>query len=275
MNPISPTDLIRERYGSNTFNPEHLWNETLATLLSHRSVRAYLPDALPSQTLETLIAAAQAAATSSNLQTWSVVAIEDPAQKNTLAQLAGNQEHINQCPLFLVWLADLARLDYLAAQRNMPVAGLEYLEMFVTAVVDAALAAQNATLAAESLGLGTVYIGGIRNQPEQVAKTLQLPPHLFAVFGLCVGYPDRAKLAAVKPRLPQAAILHRETYNLVGQDPAIGEYNEVMQQFYESQQMNVAGDWVEHSLKRVATAQALGGRDRLREQLHRLGFPLL
>jgi nitroreductase len=91
MNPLSPTDLIRERYGSNTFNPEHLWNETLTTLLSHRSVRAYLPDALPSQTLETLIAAAQAAATSSNLQTWSVVAIEDPARKSTLAQLAGNQ----------------------------------------------------------------------------------------------------------------------------------------------------------------------------------------
>jgi nitroreductase len=275
MNPLSPTDLIRERYGSNTFNPEHLWNETLTTLLSHRSVRAYLPDALPSQTLETLIAAAQAAATSSNLQTWSVVAIEDPARKSTLAQLAGNQEHINQCPLFLVWLADLARLDYLAAQRNLPAAGLDYLETFVTAVIDASLAAQNATLAAESLGLGTVYIGGIRNQPEQVAKTLQLPPHLFAVFGLCVGYPDLAKLAAVKPRLPQAAVLHRETYNLVRQDAAITEYNEVMQQFYESQQMNVAGDWVEHSLKRVATAQALSGRDQLREQLHRLGFPLL
>ena len=108
-----------------------------------------------------------------------------------------------------------------------------------------------------------------------IYQTLQLPPHLFAVFGLCVGYPDRAKLATVKPRLPQAAVLHRETYNLAQQDAAITEYNEVMQQFYESQQMNVAGDWVEHSLKRVATAQALGGRDRLREQLHRLGFPLL
>ena len=83
MNPLSPTDLIRERYGSNAFNPEHLWDETLATLLSHRSVRAYLPDALPSQTLETLIAAAQAAATSSNLQTWSVVAIRQADASRT------------------------------------------------------------------------------------------------------------------------------------------------------------------------------------------------
>ncbi|WP_036479433.1 NADPH-dependent oxidoreductase [Myxosarcina sp. GI1] len=275
MHLLNPTDLIRERYGSNVFNPEHLWNETLATLLSHRSVRAYLPDELPPQTLETLIAAAQSAATSSNLQTWSVVAVQDPSRKNTLAQLAGNQAHIRQCPLFLVWLADLARLDYLAAQQGMTSDGLNYLEMFVTAVIDAALAAQNATIAAESLELGTVYIGGIRNQPKQVAETLQLPPHLFAVFGMCVGYPDLANLAAVKPRLPQAAVLHYETYDLTQQEAAIARYNEVMQQFYASQQMNVSGDWVEHSLKRVATVQSLGGRDRLREVLRQLGFSLL
>jgi hypothetical protein len=114
----------------------------------------------------------------------------------------------------------------------------------------------------------------MRNQPEKVAETLQLPPHLFAVFGLCVGYPDPAKPAAIKPRLPQAAVLHRETYNLAPQAEAIAQYNEVMRQFYESQQMNVAGDWVEHSLQRVATAQALNGRDRLKEILQRLGFPL-
>lgn len=274
MNPPNPANLIEDRYGVSAFNPDHLWNETLTTLLSHRSVRAYLPDALPSQTLEMLIAAAQAAATSSNLQTWSVVAVEDPARKETLAQLAGNQAHIRQCPLFLVWLADLARLHALAAQREMPAAGLDYLEMFVMATIDAALAAQNATIAAESLGLGTVYIGGMRNQPERVAETLQLPPHLFAVFGLCVGYPDPAKPAAIKPRLPQSAVLHRETYNLAQQEAAIAQYNEVMQQFYQSQQMNVAGDWAEHCLKRVATVQALNGRDRLREALQRLGFLL-
>jgi hypothetical protein len=122
--------------------------------------------------------------------------------------------------------------------------------------------------------LGTVYIGGIRNQPEQVAATLDLPPHLFAVFGLCVGYPDPAKPAVIKPRLPQAAVLHRETYSLAQQEAAIVQYSEVMQQFYQSQQMQVAGDWVEHSLKRVATAEALSGRDSLKESLQQLGFSL-
>ena len=274
MNTPNAAALLRERYGIDPFKPDRFWNETLTTLLSHRSVRAYLPDALPAQTLEALVAAAQSAATSSNLQTWSVVAIEDPVRKETLSQLAGNQAHIRQCPLFLVWLADLARLQQLALQRGLPAAGLYYLEMFLTATIDATLAAQNATIAAESLGLGTVYIGGIRNQPERVAATLQLPPHLFAVFGLCVGYPDESKPTAIKPRLPQSAVLHRETYDLASQAGAIAQYNEVMQQFYATQHMSVTGDWVEHSLKRVATAQALGGRDRLKESLQRLGFPL-
>lgn len=274
MNTPNATALLDERYGTDAVSVDRPWNETLTTLLSHRSVRAYLPDLLPPQTLESLIAAAQSAATSSNLQTWSVVAVEDPARKDTLAQLAGNQAHIRQCPLFLVWLTDLARLHFLAEQRGLSTTGLDYLEMFVTATVDASLAAQNATIAAESLGLGTVYIGGIRNHPEQVTATLELPPHLFAVFGLCIGYPDPAKPAAVKPRLPQAAVLHQETYRLEQQEGAIAEYNAIMQRFYESQKMSVAGDWVEHSIKRVATAEALGGRDRLKDVLQRLGFPL-
>ena len=274
MNPSTPTELLHDRYGSDQFELDCCWNETLTTLLAHRSVRAYRSDPLPSQTLELLVVAAQSAATSSNLQTWSVISVEDPERKATLAQLAGNQVHIRQCPLFLVWLTDLARLHHLASQRGLPAEGLDYLEMFVTATVDAALAAQNATIAAESLGLGTVYIDGIRNQPEAVAELLGLPPHLFAVFGLCVGYPDPAKQAAVKPRLPQPAVLHREMYNLDQQQEAVVQYNEVMRQFYESQQMDVAGDWVEHSVKRVATAQALGGRDHLRESLQKLGFRL-
>lgn len=270
----TPTDLLQARYGTNSFTIDRLWNDTLTTLLSHCSVRAYRTDPLPDQTLELLIAAAQSAASSSNLQTWSVVAVTDPDRKAHLSQLAGNQDHIRQCPLFLVWLADLARLHYLAAQRQQSAAGLDYLEMFVTATIDAALAAQNATLAAESLGLGTVYIGAIRNQPEPVAATLQLPPHLFAVFGLCVGYPDPDQPAAIKPRLPQSAVLHRETYSLSEQATAIEQYNEIMRQFYQSQQMNVQGDWTDHSINRIATVGSLNGRDRLREILQRLGFPL-
>lgn len=270
----NPTELLRSRYGTIPFNPEIDWNDCLTTLLSHRSIRAYLPDALPPGTLELMVASAQSAATSSNLQTWSVVAVEDAERKERLSYLAGNQAHIRQCPLFLVWLADLARLAGVAESRGLPHEGLDYLEMFVMATVDAALAAQNAAIAAESLGLGIVYIGGMRNHPEEVAAVIGLPPHVFAVFGMCVGYPDPDKTAAIKPRLPQKAVLHRETYKQAPQQEAIAEYNEVMKAFYTSQQMNVPGDWSEHSSKRVATPESLSGRDRLREALNNLGFRL-
>ncbi|MBD2207147.1 NADPH-dependent oxidoreductase [Calothrix sp. FACHB-1219] len=267
------TELLHHRYGTSSVNAELPENDFISSLLSHRSIRAYLPDALPSGTLETLVAAAQSASTSSNLQTWSVIAVEDPSRKEKLSQLANNQAHIRQSPLFLVWLADLARLSNLAESRGLPHEGLDYLEMFLMAAIDAALAAQNAVVAAESLGLGTVYIGALRNKPEEVAEVLGLPKQVFAVFGLCVGYSDRAVETAIKPRLPQTTVLHRETYKPASEED-IAVYNQAMQAFYKSQKMNIPGDWTEHSAKRVAFAQSISGRDRLREALNNLGFEL-
>lgn len=266
------SDALRRRYGVLEALPDAAWNDTLALLLRHRSVRAYLNQPLPEGTLEALVAAAQSASTSSNLQAWSVIAVEDPARKDRLATLAGNQGQIRTSPLFLVWLADLSRLEQIAARRDMPHAALDYTEMFVLGVIDAALAAQNAVIAAESLGLGIVYIGAIRNRPLDVAAELNLPPRVFPVFGMCIGWPDPARPAEVKPRLPQSSVLHRETY--AGAEEPITRYNATMRAFYEEQRMNVSGDWAEHSAQRIAGPQALSGRDSLRAAIERLGFEL-
>ena len=138
------------RYGGDSVPAAGPWNAHLDLLLSHRSVRGYRPDPLPEGTLETLIAAAQSAATSSNLQTWSVIAVTDPDAKAQLAAASNNQRHIEQCPLFLVWLADLSRNERLGAQENTDLETIPYLETFLVAAIDAALAAQNAVIAAES-----------------------------------------------------------------------------------------------------------------------------
>lgn len=270
----SISHLLRLRYGDSDSLPHVAWSETLELLLKHRSVRAYTPDPLPVGTLEAMVAAAQSASSSSNLQVWSVVAVEEHARKARLAHLAGNQAHITDCPLFLVWLADLARLARVAAQRDIPYAGLDYTEMFILSVVDATLAAQNAVVAAEALGLGVVYIGGIRNHPLDVAAELQLPPRVFPVFGLCVGVPNDARPADIKPRLPQDAVVHRETYAADQQDAAVERYNQMMTPFYRDQQMRVNGDWAQHSARRVAGPQSLSGRDTIREALRQLGFDL-
>ena len=144
-------------------------NPVIESLLGHRSVRAFLPDPVAESALALMVAAAQSAATSSNLQAWSVIAVQDAERKARLATLVGGQAHVRECPLLLVWIADLSRLDRVGVLTGVPARANDYLEMFLVATVDAALAAQNAVVAAESLGLGTVYIGAMRNHPEAVA----------------------------------------------------------------------------------------------------------
>ena len=85
---LSAADALALRYGAEASPQGGPWNEHIALLLSHRSIRGYRPDALPDSTLETLVAAAQSAATSSNLQTWSVIAVTDPDKKAALAKVA-------------------------------------------------------------------------------------------------------------------------------------------------------------------------------------------
>jgi nitroreductase len=278
--PVSATSspdaahaLLNQRNRDGALDPPAVWNDTLETILSHRSVRGFLPDALPDGTLELLVASAQSASTSSNLQVWSVVAVRDPDRKARLSRLAGDQQFIPDAPLLLIWLADLARLDGIAADRQVPVEGTHYTEPFIVAVVDAALAAQTALIAAESLGLGAVYIGAMRNLPEQVAEALNLPPHVFAVFGMSVGYPDPAKATGVKPRLPQAVVVHQEVYDPALKRGAIERYNGVARDFMREQGMKEQ-DWTTLAIDRVKDVAALRGRDRMREALRNLGFEL-
>ncbi len=262
------------RYGTEAAPlPDGPWNEVIACLMQHRSVRAYKPDAVPPGTLETMVAAAQSAATSSNMQTWSVVAVTDPATKAALAKVASNQAHIEQCPLFLVWLADLSRLSRLGEAQGTALEGLPFLETFLVAALDAAIASQNAIVAAESIGLATVYIGALRNDMEAVAALLGLPPGAAGVFGLCVGYADEAAPAAVKPRLPQSVVLHRERYDEAGEADGRATYDRALEAFSATSERS-RYSWTNRVVSRMGRVSALAGRDRLRDVLVRLGFPL-
>src|ERR1700728_306349 len=233
----SQAEALALRYGSGAEPAPAPWNDVIATLLSHRSVRGFRPDALPDGTLETLVAAAQSASTSSNLQTWSVVAVTDPDKKAALAKIANGQKHIEQCPLFLVWLADVSRNERLGVEESVTLETMPHFETYLVAAIDAALAAQNATVAAESLGLSMVYIGALRNDPIEVGKLLGLPPGAMGVFGMCVGYPLPTVTNEVKPRLPQSAILFHDTYDAAGENAARAAYDKRIAAFSERHEM--------------------------------------
>ena len=264
---------LARRYGGAAVPSAGPWSGVIDGLLAHRTVRGYKPDALPAGTLETLIAAAQSAATSSNLQTWSVVAVTDAAKKTTFAKLAGGQKHIEQCPLFLAFLADLSRLGRLSDAEGRNLEALPYLETFLVAAIDAALAAQNAVVAAESIGLSTVYIGAMRNDPGAVARELTLPQGAVCVFGLCVGYAMPTHVGEVKPRLSQAMVLHREAYQAGDEAAGRRSYDRLLEDFSRRNEMS-AYTWTERVMSRVGRVAAINGRDKLKEQLRRLGFPL-
>ncbi len=278
---IDLQDRWQARYGSAAELPPlpAQGAAVLDHLLAHRSVRAYADAPLPEQALPWIIGAAQSAPSSSNLQAWSVVEVADPARKGRLARWAHNQAHIHAAPLLLVWLADLSRLDRTAQRRGERAGANHYLEMFLVAAIDAALAAQNAVVAAEALGLGTVYIGALRNHPDEVAAELGLPEHVFPLFGLCVGRPDETRPAAVKPRLAQPVVWHRERYGLTeeaeGTDEAaqVEAYDHTLQAFQRGQGLPPV-PWSQQASGRVAGPGSLSGRHELRRWVEAQGLAL-
>ncbi|GAA2568480.1 NADPH-dependent oxidoreductase [Winogradskya consettensis] len=246
-------------------------NDVLRLQLERRSVRKFTSRDVTDDELTALIAAAQSAATSSNLQPWSVVAVRDPARKARLAALAGNQAFVAQAPLFLIWVADLGRAHRLAQRAGTQVEAADYLETTIIGFVDTALAAQNAVVAAESLGLGSVFVGAVRNHPEEIATELGLPPRTVATFGLAVGTPDPTEEADVKPRLPQAAVLHHEQFDAAAADAHIEAYDKRLSAYNE--RFGLRGAWSDRVLTRLAGPASMAGRHRLREILERLGLP--
>ena len=247
-------------------------SEVVELLLAHRSVRKFAPGEVSDDHLRAMVAAAQSAPTSSNLQPWSVVVVRDPERKARLATYAAGQRFIEEAPVLLVWVADLSRARRLAARVGTAVDAADYLETTIIGFVDTALAAQNAVVAAESLGLGTVFVGAIRNHPDKVAAELGLPPHAVATFGLAVGFPDPTESAGIKPRLPQAAVVHRERYDAEAADAHIPGYDDRLAAYNQRYGLP-GGGWSGRVLKRLAGPESMAGRHRLREVLDGLGLP--
>ncbi len=203
--------------------------DTTRTLKKHVSIRKYQPDPIPDDMLLAILRAARRSPTSSNLQTYSIVVVKEPETKKKLAVLAGNQSQVETCPVFLAICADISRLGQACEKHGGKLA--VNLELSMVSMVDAALVGMSASTAAESFGLGTVMIGGIRNDPEEAAQLLGLPEGAFVLFGLCMGWPDEQP--PQKPRLPEKAIIHYERYGDTGD--VLESYDRELAEHYRGQ----------------------------------------
>ncbi|MEL6428398.1 MAG: nitroreductase family protein [Planctomycetota bacterium] len=184
-------------------------SDTVLALMSrHRSVRSFTPDPVDDSTVERALRAAQCAATSSWVQAYHLLQVTDPAERGAIADLAGGQPQITEAGAFFVVCADERRHRLVAARAKAP--HVPCPESFVIALVDASLFAQNLCLAFEAQGLGTCYIGGIRNDLPRLDGILELPEGVLPLFGLCVGTP--AADPGTRPRLPVRAVWSKQRY---------------------------------------------------------------
>jgi len=247
---------------------------TIELIQQHGSVRNYKPDPVPESIIEQIVAAGQRASTSSNLQTYSVIVTSDLKKKQRIQEICADQKHISQAPVFLLWCADFSRLQRVCDHQGYSIEA-SHIENFIVASVDAALAMQNAALAAESLGLGFCYIGALRNDPDTIIDIFGLPELVFPIAGMTLGWAE--KPPQIRPRLPLNAVLHWELYD---QDDTkyLEEYDQVMINtgIYQGRQVDQQDQdlaqygWLEHSARRSSKPS----RPHLRKSILQSGFLL-
>ncbi|WP_067866721.1 oxygen-insensitive NADPH nitroreductase [Neptuniibacter marinus] len=204
-------------------------NTVIELLNSHRSIRKFKDQKIEQSLINNVIQAGQAAATSSFIQACTVIQVNDDGNRANIAEWAGNQTYVNDAPTFLIFCADMNRHKISCDMHDAEMLS-GFTEQFITATVDCALFAQNVAIAAESEGLGIVYIGGIRNKIDLVSETLNLPELVYPVFGMCLGYPDQNP--EVKPRLPLDMVLKQDTYNSTQDKELISEYDHKVREYY-------------------------------------------
>ncbi|UCZ51905.1 oxygen-insensitive NADPH nitroreductase [Bacillus shivajii] len=245
-------------------------NQTIETMLNHRSIRKFKNTPLSNEQIETIVKSAQMASTSSYIQAYTIIGVKNKEKKETLAKLAGNQPYVANNGHFFIFCADLYR-HYLAGDlEGVKVEdSIQSTEKFIVSVVDASLAAQNATIAAESLNLGICYIGGLRNNILEVSELLKLPPYVIPLFGLAVGVPEN--LSDQKPRLPLENIYQEEEYiqNKEHYISQLKDYNTTVSSYYEQR---TGGKRKDHWTEQMASMLSEPKRMHMKEFLEKKGL---
>ncbi|WP_372773030.1 oxygen-insensitive NADPH nitroreductase [Pantoea sp. WEP] len=234
---------------------------TIDLLCSHRSIRAFTEQGIDDAQRSAIIAAAQAASTSSFLQCSSIVRITDRALREQLVQLTGGQPWVSAAAEFWVFCADFNR-----HQQICPEAQLGRAEQLLLGCVDTALMAQSAMVAAESLGLGGVFIGGIRNSIAQVTELLGLPKFVLPLFGFCIGHPDASP--DVKPRMPQAMLVHENRYQPLDK-AVLAQYDQQITAYYQQRDSNQRSETWSELIQRLIIKET---RPFMLDYLHQQGW---
>ena len=186
-------------------------NETIQNILAHRSIRKYTEQKISKETLTAILQAACNGSTMGNMQLYSIIVTEDKEMMKEMAPFHFNQPIATNAPLILTFCADFNRFNKYCELRNAPVDAYSNIQSYHWAITDAVIAAQNACVAAESLGLGICWLGTITFNVDKFINILQLPKSVIPVACISFGYPDEN--VELNDKLPLEAIIHYESYN--------------------------------------------------------------
>ncbi len=235
-------------------------------LRNHSSVRIYDGNPISREIIEDLIATAQMAATSHFVQAYSVIWVTDADKKEKLGLLSGNPRQYETSGGAFVFCVDFKRLQMAGKLEGVDIVA-DSAENVLVGVADVSLFAQNFVIAAESMGYGICYIGGVRNNPSEISELFNLPDHVFPLFGLTIGVPVRRN--EVKPRLPVSAVLHENGYNVDKYEELLPAYNETMEMYYNNRSSNRK---IDNWTKQMADFLVEQRRPHIKEFLATKGF---
>lgn len=179
------------------------------TLLNHRSIRKYKNTAVEEDKIGQILTAATRASTTGSMQVYSIVVTKDPEIRGQLWESHFRQDMVMQAPVHLTFCADFHRFSQWCRLRKAD-PGYDNFLSFLTGAIDALLAAQNAALAAEDLGLGICYLGTVTWMADRFIEILKLPELVVPVAAITVGYPDEDP--PLTSRLPVSGVVHEEVY---------------------------------------------------------------
>ncbi len=213
-------------------------NSVIRSLKERKSVRVYTDREIPEEDVQVILDAAAQAPTAGNQQLYTILRISDPEKKHRLSISCDNQPFIEQAKLVLVFCADCLRwynaFRSAGCAPRKPGPG-----DLLLAVSDTNIAAQNAVTAAESLGIGSCYIGDIMENAETQREILELPRYVFPAAMVVFGYPNDQQRNRAKPgRFDQRFIVQENSYHTLTEE-------ELREMFAERTGARTYEDWMQ------------------------------
>jgi nitroreductase len=233
-------------------------NNTIELLSNHTSIRSFTDQPLTQEQRDAIFKVANQTSSFSLLQAVSIIRVTDPNLRKQVMQLSVNQPYIEEAAEFWVFCADFNRNHQIA-----PKVDLDYIEYLLIGSFNGGLMAQNALTAAESMGLGGVYIGGVRANIAELTGLLNLPKYVVPLVGLCIGHPAGEK-PGLKPRLPQSMVMFDNEYPTLDEEE-LATYDQRMREYYQNRPVSAP----------FTVEKVKGWRDHIEDHLERSILPFM